>query len=73
MGQPTRPPWSTPGLIRPSRRLTVRRVLEIVDAYGSRDEIKVDYPELQDEDIVQALGYAAAMLEDAIVALPKTA
>jgi uncharacterized protein (DUF433 family) len=54
-------------------RLTVRRVLEIVAAYGSRDEIKRDFPELEDEDIVQALGYAAAMLDDAVLALPRTA
>lgn len=54
-------------------RLTVKRVLEIVATYQNRDDIKREYPELEDEDIVQALGYAAAMLDDAIVPLPRTA
>jgi uncharacterized protein (DUF433 family) len=54
-------------------RLTVKRVLEIVAMHPDRATIKREYPELEDEDIVQALGYAAAMLDDAVLALPKTA
>lgn len=50
-------------------RLTVRRVLAIVAEYTSRDAIRKDYPQLEDEDIRQALGYAAATLEDRIVPL----
>ena len=53
-------------------RLTVRRVLEAVGRYESRDELRADYPELDDEDIRQAIAYAAAMLGDETVDL-KTA
>lgn len=45
-------------------RLTVRRVVEIVADYTDRDEIRKDYPDLEDEDIRQALLYAAAAVED---------
>jgi uncharacterized protein (DUF433 family) len=45
-------------------RLTVRRVVEIVADYANRDEIRKDYPSLEDEDIRQALLYAAAAVED---------
>ena len=50
-------------------RLTVRRVLAILADYPSRDEIRLDYPQLEDEDIRQALAYAAANLEDEVVRL----
>lgn len=53
-------------------RITVRRVLEILATYPDRATIRQEYPELEDEDIVHALGYAAAMLEDVVVELPKT-
>ena len=45
-------------------RLTVRRVVEAVALYADREELQREYPELQDEDIRQALAYAAAMLDD---------
>ncbi len=45
-------------------RLTVRRVLEALAVSGSREELKADYPDLDDEDIRQALAYASAMLAD---------
>lgn len=54
-------------------RITVKRVLEIVATHPDRKSIKSEYPELEDEDIVQALGYAAAMLDDAVLTLPRTA
>lgn len=38
-------------------RLTVRRVVEIVADYTNREEIRQDYPDLQDEDIRPALLY----------------
>lgn len=50
-------------------RLTVRRVLEVLATYSDREELKQDYPELDDEDIRQALAYAAANLEDRSVDL----
>jgi len=51
-------------------RLTVRRVLEALSTYDSREELRADYPELEDEDIRQALAYAAAMLADETVEIP---
>ena len=51
-------------------RLTVRRVLELLALYPDRAELQREYPELQEEDIQQALAYAAASLEDRIVELP---
>lgn len=50
-------------------RLTVRRVLEALGTYPTREELLTDYPELEEEDIVQALTYAAAMLGDEIADL----
>ena len=47
-------------------RLTVRRVLQIVALYPDRAELRQEYPELQDEDIRQALDYAAALLADEV-------
>jgi uncharacterized protein (DUF433 family) len=40
-------------------RLTVRRVLEALAAYPDRNELRLEYPELEDEDIRQAVEYAA--------------
>jgi len=51
-------------------RLTVRRVLEALALYPTREEFHREYPELDDEDIRQALGYAAANLDDRIIDLP---
>ncbi len=51
-------------------RLTVRRVLELIATYPDRAELKNEFPELEEEDIRQALEYAAANLEDRIIALP---
>lgn len=49
-------------------RLTVRRVLALLALYPDRDELHREYPELEEEDIRQALAYAVANLEDSIVA-----
>jgi uncharacterized protein (DUF433 family) len=48
-------------------RLTVRRLLEALSTYPSREELRADYPEIQEEDIRQALAYAAAMMGEEIV------
>ena len=53
-------------------RLSVRRVLEALATYADRSELRVEYPELEDEDIRQALAYAAANLDDRIVELHST-
>jgi len=50
-------------------RLTVRRVLEALATYPDREELRAEYPELEDEDIRQALEYAAANLDDKVVEL----
>ena len=53
-------------------RLTVRRVVEAVAAYPDRGELRREYPDLDDEDIRQALEYAAAMLDDKSIPLTPT-
>jgi uncharacterized protein (DUF433 family) len=53
-------------------RLTVRRVVELVALYPNRDELHREYPELEDEDIRQALAYAAASLDDRVVELAES-
>ncbi len=44
-------------------RITVRRVLEALATYPNREELRREYPELEDEDISQALAYAAALVD----------
>jgi uncharacterized protein (DUF433 family) len=53
-------------------RLTVRRVLEALATYPDRTELKREYPELEDEDIRQALAFAAALVDDKVLPLPQT-
>jgi uncharacterized protein (DUF433 family) len=53
-------------------RLTVRRVVEAVATYPDREQLRREYPELEDEDIRQALEYAAAMLDDKALPLKTT-
>ena len=50
-------------------RLTVRRVLELVALYPDRSELKAEFPELEDEDIQQALMFAASNLDDQVIEL----
>jgi uncharacterized protein (DUF433 family) len=50
-------------------RLTVRRVVEAVALYPDRKILMAEYPELEEEDIRQALEYAAANLDDKVVEL----
>lgn len=52
-------------------RLTVRRVLEALAVYPDRAELKQEYPELEDEDIRQALAFAAALVDDKVLPLPQ--
>jgi uncharacterized protein (DUF433 family) len=54
-------------------RLTVKRVLAALATYPDREALRTDYPELDDEDIRQALAYAASAIEDEVIELPKTA
>lgn len=50
-------------------RFTVRRVVEAAALYPDRNELKAEYPELTDEDIAQALEFAARNLDDQIFPL----
>ena len=47
-------------------RLTVRRVVEAVSLYQNREELLGEYPELEMDDVQQALEFAAANLEGVI-------
>ena len=46
---------------------TVRRVVEAVALYPNRKDLRREYPELEEEDIREALAYAAANLDDKII------
>ena len=50
-------------------RLTVRRVVEAVALYPDREELFREYPDLDDDDVRQALSYAAARLDDRVILL----
>jgi uncharacterized protein (DUF433 family) len=40
-------------------RLSVRRVIEALAVYPNRDDLRREYPDLEPEDIRQALEFAA--------------
>jgi len=48
-------------------RLTVRRVVEAVALYPNPDDLFRNYPELEADDVRQALAFAAANLEDSAI------
>ncbi len=50
-------------------RLTVRRVIELLATYPDRQELYREFPELEEEDIRQALIYASTYMDDRIVEL----
>lgn len=45
-------------------RITVRRVLEILATHRNREEIFREYPFLEEEDLQQALRFAAASVDE---------
>jgi uncharacterized protein (DUF433 family) len=47
-------------------RLIVRRLVEAAALYPDRDELKREYPELEDKDIAQAIDFATRNLDDQI-------
>lgn len=47
-------------------RITVRRVLEILATYEDRRELFRDYPDLEEDDLRQVLGFAAATVDGTI-------
>jgi len=54
-------------------RITVRRVLEILAAYRNREELFREYPFLEEDDLQQALRYAAASVDEEQVDLNRVA
>ena len=52
-------------------RISVRRVLEALSTYADRAEVLREYPELEEEDLRQALAYAALAVEDRVVDLRR--
>ena len=57
----------------PGMRLTVRRVPEALAIYPDREKFRAEYPEVEDEDIRQALEYDTANLDDKVVELRPVA
>lgn len=47
-------------------RITVRRVLEILATYPDRAELFTEYPDLEEEDLRQALAFAGASVDGTI-------
>lgn len=45
-------------------RLTVRRVIELLATYSDREELRQEFPELEEEDIRQALIFVSSYLDD---------
>jgi len=52
-----------------NQRLTVRRVVEAVALYPDWDDLRAEYPELEKEDIRQALAFAARNLDSQVIPL----
>lgn len=47
-------------------RLSVRRVIEALAVYPDWDDLRREYPDLEPEDIRQALEFAAHNLDDSV-------
>ncbi len=47
-------------------RITVRRVVELLAASQGRDEVLREFPDLEEEDLRQALRFAAANLDERV-------
>ena len=54
-------------------RITVRRVLEILATFREREAIFQEYPFLEEEDLRQALSFAAAALDYDVHPFPRVA
>jgi uncharacterized protein (DUF433 family) len=52
-------------------RLTVRRVIQLLAIYPDRSELYQEFPELENEDIQQALIFASACMDDKIIDLAR--
>jgi uncharacterized protein (DUF433 family) len=54
-------------------RITVRRVLEIIAAHKDRREIFQEYPFLEEQDLQQALLYAAQSVDSGVLDFHRVA
>ncbi|MCB8977866.1 MAG: DUF433 domain-containing protein [Ardenticatenaceae bacterium] len=54
-------------------RMPVASILSYLSSGMSVEEILTEWPELEVEDIYQALGYAALSMEERVVSLPEGA
>jgi uncharacterized protein (DUF433 family) len=54
-------------------RFTVKRVLEALSLYPERKDLFDEYPELEEEDIRQALAFAAEYMSDSMIARGRAA
>ncbi|MBV8812243.1 MAG: DUF433 domain-containing protein [Acidobacteriaceae bacterium] len=54
-------------------RITVRQVLELLATYADRAALFNDYPFLEEEDLQQALRYAAASVDDQVISIHRVA
>ena len=54
-------------------RLSVQRVFDVLANNPSWSDLKKDFPELEEEDIRQVLGFATASLGDRVVPLKTPA
>ena len=50
-------------------RISVENVLNILASYSDRQELFQNYPDLEEEDLRQALAFAAATMDDRIEVL----
>ncbi|MBW4467434.1 MAG: DUF433 domain-containing protein [Pegethrix bostrychoides GSE-TBD4-15B] len=48
-------------------RLTVRRMIELLATYPDREGLYQEFPDLEDEDIRQALIFVSSYLDDRII------
>ncbi len=53
-------------------RIAVRRVLELLATYPDREELHREFPELEEEDIRQALIFTSSYFDDRIIELPQS-
>ena len=53
-------------------RISVSRVLDILATYKSREELFTDFPYLEEEDLRQALAFAAESVDEWEHDLPET-
>lgn len=54
-------------------RVPVQLVLKLLADYPDRADLFADYPELEPEDLAQALAFASSMLEDRFIAFDSSA